>query len=108
VAVILLEGVVNDNMHANELQNIARRMSNQCWCRHWLYFNHPQNPVKMAVQCIECSEDPDKGLILYGPFPVPDLERCGFKIETELATPDQFIYTIDRTNEDGTPYISQL
>lgn len=80
-------------MTAGELQRIAVRLSNQSWCRHWLNFYNNHDNVKMAIQVKDWDGKCE---------PIPDLTKLGFE---EL--PD-FIYVINRTNEDGSPFISQL
>lgn len=80
-------------MTATELQNIARRLGNATWCRYWLNFYNSHAPVTMAIQCRNIGGRPE---------PVPDLVHLGFE---PLA---DFMYTIKRTNEDGTDYESKL
>lgn len=86
-------------MTAIELQRIALRLSNSGWCRHWLNFNHPQNPRIMAIQVVDFQSEEN-----IGPVKVHGIEAEGFAI---LAG-SNFVYTIDRTNEDGTPFKSEL
>lgn len=80
-------------MTANQLQRIACRLSNSSWCRHWLNLHNSRTDVIMAVQCLD-----ERGR----PAQIRDLERLGFKPQ------DAFIYTIQRTNDDGTPFVSNI
>lgn len=80
-------------MTANELQSLARILSNQTWCRHWLNLHNSKTPVTMAIQCRDCTGQPET---------VMDLENRGFKMEAG------YMYTIKRTNEDGTDFVSEL
>lgn len=95
-------------MIAGELQRIALRLSNSCWCRHWLNFNSPENPRKMAIQVLDCvpNENPEAE-IEFTPKPVPELEKLGFKLDNDNAE-SLWIYVIDRTNKDGTPYNGRI
>lgn len=74
-------------MTADEIQNIARRLGNQTWCRYWLNFLDSHTNVTMAIQCRSSSGKPE---------PVPELVKLGFAAATN------FLYTIKRTNADGT------
>lgn len=61
----------------------------------------------MAIQCLDWKGSrivhPDGDTEdTIGPIPVPDLIKIGFK-----ENPTHF-YTIERTNEDGTPFTSEL
>lgn len=82
-------------MTAKELQRIAVRVSNNCFCRHWLHFNHPQQtPWIMAIQ----ARDQDGRIVeLYQ----HDMNVCGM-------TKDGDFWIVERTNEDGTPFTSLL
>jgi len=94
--------IKGDEMTAQNFQdNIVLNLSNSCWTRHYLYWNHPSNPVQMAIQCLEYV---DGG---FEPIRIEELERRGFSLYAD-GNPSQWIYTIDRTNEDGTPYVSKL
>lgn len=98
-------------MTADELQRIATRLGNSCWCRHWLNYNHPNNPRMMAIQCMDWGETGRMECHGHGdfepevklrPVPVRDLLKLGFKEE------ETHLYVIDRTNPDGTPFIGTL
>jgi hypothetical protein len=111
-------------MHINELQSIVRRLSNQCWVRWWANYYNTHNNVKMAIQCLDVvpcmrptSENP--GCWPFMPIYIKDLEwhmhRQHLVDERfELLHPWQpnslsnYIYLISRTNEDGTPFISNI
>lgn len=86
-------------MTANELQRIACRLSNQIWCRHWLNFQDRKKDVKMAIQCRDHDGTPER---------IKDLESKGFELFWTDDIDCQWIYTIPRTNDDGTPYESKL
>ena len=83
-------------MTATELQNIARRLSNSTWCRHWLNLFDQPTHVKLGIQCRDENGNPK---------PIADAERHGL---TLCGSVSPFLYTADRTNEDGTPYESKL
>lgn len=86
-------------MTATELQRIANRLSNQSWCRYWMNFFDRKTDVLMAIQILEnVSGTPQ-------PVPCTDLLRLGF---CEWAEYPDHIYFIARTNEDGTPYVSEV
>lgn len=98
-------------MTANRLQlNIVLSLSNQLWVRYWSHWNYPNNPTKMAIQCLESREDSKTGTHVWKPVRVKDLEREQYDCELfSDGNPDcQWIYVFDRTNEDGTPYVSKL
>jgi hypothetical protein len=83
-------------MTADELQRIALRLSNSGYCRHWLHWNDPsQEPWLMAIRVIDSSG---------WRVPIKDLETRGFRLD---AHPGYF-YTVERTNEDGTPFRTNL
>lgn len=88
-----------DEVTAHELQRIASRLSNQCWCRHWLNYGDRRTGVIMAIQCVDIL---DSGR--FTPARVNGIEELGFT----LADDERLLYTIPRTNEDGTPYVSKL
>lgn len=79
-------------MTVDELQSIVRVLANNTWVRYWLNWSDSEHPV-MAFQCKDV-----RGL----PQPVHDAVSRGF---TEM---DQYIYTVPRTNEDGTRYERKL
>jgi hypothetical protein len=108
-------------MTATELQDkVVRMLANWGWCRYWLHWNYPrQEPWLMAVQVLELR--PDRNPPPYWPAPVPQLETMGFTPYTTYrpGTPaaetprprdvePTWIYTIERTNDDGTPFRSNL
>ena len=78
-------------MTASQLQNIARQLSNSSWCRHWLNWSD----TVMAIQCRDESGHPMK-------INRADANRFGFEEQ------NHYVYTIPRTNDDGTPYQSKL
>ncbi len=80
-------------MTATELQRIARVLSNQTYCRHWLNFFNSHDDVKLAIQCRDFQGRPER---------IPDMDKLGFEESSD------FLYTINRTNDDGTPFVSQL
>lgn len=53
----------------------------------------------MAIQCVDIL---DSGR--FTPAMVNGIEELGFT----LADDERLLYTIPRTNEDGTPYVSKL
>ena len=82
-------------MTATKIQDIARRLSNQSWCRYWLNLNDSHDNVVMAIQCRDAN-----GL----PVPIHDINSAG---ETFTET-FKHVYNVARTNDDGTPYVSAL
>lgn len=80
-------------MTVHDLQRIGVRLSNGGWCRTWYNFHDNHDQVKMAIQV----KDWDGRC-----QPVPDLLKLGFEEQAD------FIYLINRTNDDGTPFVSQL
>lgn len=96
-------------MTASELQRIALRLSNSGWCRHWLNLNNSHDGVRMAIQVLEITsvEEDDILLSMFQPVEVGDLGALGFELLDDDKN-DSHIYTILRTNDDGTPYVSQL
>lgn len=84
-------------MTADELQRIAMRLSNSGWCRYFLHWSYPaQDPWLMAVQVRDADGRPVEVKELtdaYGFWPAPD-------------RPGEYVYTIRRTNDDGTPFRS--
>lgn len=79
-------------MTATQLQDMARKLANSSWCRYWLNWSGSHNPI-MAIQCIGGDGKPER---------ISDAASYG------LTEHDDCIYTAPRTNEDGTPYESQL
>ena len=80
-------------MTANELQRFARHLSNQVWTRHWLNYGDRHQNVRMAIQCIDAAG---------APVQIRELPGKGFTEEP------RHMYTVARTNDDGSPFISQL
>ena len=86
-------------MTAAELKNIADVLGNSCWCRHWLHWNYPvQQPRQMALNCREA--DGSEHRIYTG-----DMLQAGFRKEVVKGAT---YWVIERTNEDGSPYIAEL
>jgi predicted Zn-ribbon and HTH transcriptional regulator len=87
-------------MTADQLQSIAMLLSRSGWVRHWLHFNYPQeSPWLMAIDVRDHNNRP---LELNG-----EMEKSGFTKTLEGVmdqTGECVIYTIARTNSDGTPY----
>ena len=93
-------------MTIDELQSIARRLSNSGWCRWWCHFNYPNTPSQMAIQVLDVLKFEDG----FQPVPVNDIESLGFTLYQPQSdgAPLNYIYLVDRTNADGTPYVSTL
>jgi hypothetical protein len=82
-------------MTAKKLQDIAVRLSNAAWVRHWLHWNYPtRSPWVMAIQVRDV-----EGRSIH----IRSLDTIGFEWDED----DQMHY-IDRTDEDGTPIRSEL
>lgn len=75
-------------MTITQFQQIVVRLANGKHTRYWLNWSGRPYTV-MALQCIETDGKPHK---------IVDAESHGFKESFD------WIYTIRRTNEDGTPY----
>ncbi len=89
-------------MTATELQRIALRLSGYGWCRHWLHWNYPyQESWRMAIQLLNREGD------VYEPVRVPTLEEKGFWVDAIHGRPS-YVYVIERTDEDGKPFRSDL
>ena len=79
-------------MTIDEFQRIVLSLSNQTYVRWWTHWNYPDSPVMMAIGL--------HGSIRAG-F-IAEMADRGFTWE-----PPMYL-TIQRTNDDGTPYISKL
>lgn len=84
-------------MTADELQRIAVRLSNQCWCRHWLNFFDTHASIDMAIHCTDYDRKP---------LQIGELLAKGFRRQDALGL--RGVYLIKRTNEDGTPFESKI
>lgn len=70
------------------------RLSNQYFCRWWIHYNFPNDEDwYMAIAVLD---DKHKGVC------IPQMESMGFTVTQHYE--HQWIYTVRRTNEDGTPY----
>ena len=91
-------------MTASRLQSIAMLLGRSGWVRHWLHWNYPQQtPWLMAI---DVRDHEGKPVEMNG-----EMEKSGFTRTLEGQMDDSgacVIYTIPRTNEDGTPYTSHL
>ena len=90
-------------MTIQELQRIVVRLSNSGWVRWWSNFDCRETNVRMAIQVLDHAGA--GGLV---PVPVRELEAIGFKEFDEAKCGARYLYTIERTNEDGTPFVSKL
>lgn len=79
------------------LQSIVLRLANNGWCRYWVNWSGAEHPI-MAVQVINSKAEPQE---------IIDAESHGL-IEHRAPGMDDWIYTVPRTNADGTPYRSLL
>lgn len=84
-------------MTATELQRIALNLSNQCFTRYWLNFNHAcgETQVQMAISCSDGRNT----------LEVSALKNDDFKT---FSRNGRLYYVALRTNEDGTPYFSAI
>lgn len=89
-------------MTADRLQLLVTLLSRGAWVRHWLHWNYPsESPWLMAIDIRDSGNRP---IDMNG-----EMEKSGF---TRLAnwepitTGECTIWTIPRTNRDGTPYVS--
>lgn len=86
-------------MTADRLRDMAGLLSNGCWCRYWLHWNHPQeDPWLMALSLIELREF---GVAVDRTIYGPDFEKEDFRIEHREGL--RFL-VIPRTNPDGSPF----
>jgi hypothetical protein len=76
-------------MTINAFQNIVVRLANGRHTRYWLNWSGRPYTV-MAVQCIDGTGKPEA---------IKDAESHGLQESFDL------VYTVRRTNEDGTPYV---
>jgi hypothetical protein len=88
-------------MTIQELQSIHRRLGNQCWCRWWANFGERRENILMAIQCLSVEANGR-----FKPTHTVGMIELGFTVDP--GTPLRYIYTIPRTNEDGSPYVSEL
>lgn len=95
-------------MTIERFQGIVLRVSNFVWCRHWVHFNAPQSPAKMAIQILDLKPGSETDRPQWQPRLLKDLENYGFELLNGKHNEGDKIYTIARTNEDGTPYESKL
>lgn len=86
-------------MTATKLQSIALRLSNQTFCRHWLNWTDRHENVLMAIQCRDYEGKVEE---------VKALLSEGFNLWETTDPQCLWIYTIPRTNDDGTPFVSKL
>lgn len=91
-------------MTAEELQSIALRLANHGWTRYWIDFRRLSDPRSwlMAVQVYRFRPDPFTGIPVLAPIRLSELEDVGFHLIDHASFP--YLYTIERTNDDGTPY----
>ena len=82
-------------MTADEVQSVARRLSNQTWCRYWLNLHNSREPVTVAIQCRDENGNPEA---------IPDLE----KLAMTISPMSPFMYVATRTNADGSNYVSEI
>ena len=91
-------------MTIDSFRSIVRNLSNSTWCRHWINWNHPVNPREMAISCVEFR---DKGHgLFWRAVLVPDLLKEGFR--EERREDGLVYYIIGRTNDNGTPFESDI
>ena len=87
-------------MTADEIQRLAVRLANQTWCRYWLNFFNRNESVKMAIQSIDADGKPQR---------IRDFEMDSqFELYSDGSPDCRFIYLVDRTNKDGSPFVSVL
>lgn len=85
-------------MTAETLVRIVLRLSNSCWCRYWLAWPKPGG-FCLAIHCVQCTAGQWEAADLWE----PDLTARGFR--REWADNVGWVWVIDRTTEDGTPYV---
>ena len=90
-------------MTIQELHRIVIRLSNSCWVRWWSNFDCRETNVRMAIQVLDHA-----GGFKVEAVRVKDLEALGFQEIDDNKTGVKWLYSIARTNEDGTPYVSKL
>lgn len=82
-------------MTADQFQlNIVLPLANRgCWVRYWMNWMD-QSPGVMAIQCRDEDGKPHR---------ISDAEHHGLSL---VPNETLFIYTVPRTNADGTPFVS--
>lgn len=84
-------------MTLQQLQRLVAMLSNQLWVRHWIHWNYPANPPKMALSCVDVT---GKGIIVYE-YDLP----AGWTREEH----DNKVYYIwDRVDEQGNPWETRV
>lgn len=83
-------------MTIDELQSHVRRLSNSCHVRWWAHWNYPQqSPWLMAIHLMDYRHE----------IHCAEMLKAGFCGESSNG----YTYLVaERTNEDGTPFRSQL
>jgi hypothetical protein len=104
------QAIPDVTMTIRELQRIVVRLSNGAWVRWWSNYGDRHENCLMAIQVLEPEAGSDTCLTpVFIPTQVSDLEKVGFQLElSRFYGYGHAIYTIPRTNEDGTPYVSNL
>lgn len=80
-------------MTATKLQDAVRVLANGAWTRYWM--NYSKTADGETIMAVQCRDETGK------PQPISDASRHGFAMHND------YFYTIPRTNEDGTPYVSR-
>ena len=81
-------------MTLERLQHIVVKLANQAPTRYWVWWNYPLVETEMAIY-IEGGIDSQTLLT--------EMEGRGFKYDATFR-----VWTIHRTNEDGTPWVTKI
>lgn len=85
-------------MTLTKFNRIILKLSNGCWVRYWVHWNYPNNPCQMAFSAKEYD---GANSALYE----EDFIKEGFK---KKYIDNQLYWIINRTNEDGSNFTSNL
>lgn len=90
-------------MTLDELGRIALDYSERAWVKTWpAYSRPPGQPWLMAIEVRAYRVSPYTGIATLEPMRLTQLEDMGFRVPNHEGAP--FLYAIERTNADGTPY----
>lgn len=90
-------------MTIDELQSFVRILSNQGWVRWWANLDNRRENVRMAIQVLDICPDGT-----FRPVRVLGLEEKGLQELDDNKVEAKWLYTINRTNPNGTPFVSQI
>lgn len=84
-------------MTATEIQDLARRLSNWSYIRHWLHLNYPQQePWLMGIKSNPACD-------LQSPTIAREMQKMGGEWDAR-----DLMWVFRRTDDKGQPYTSRL